>query len=101
LGGIEKNTRVMASWVLFNCSKLPFQVFFKKHPEFAKNDFYITGESYAGHYIPAFASRVHQGNKANEGIHINLKVRVLASLHQLFNPFPFSVPFFLTFVMLN
>uniref|UniRef100_A0A0A9B374 Carboxypeptidase n=1 Tax=Arundo donax TaxID=35708 RepID=A0A0A9B374_ARUDO len=49
------------------------QVFFKKHPELAKNDFYITGESYAGHYIPAFASRVHQGNKANEGIHINLK----------------------------
>ncbi|CAL5024503.1 unnamed protein product [Urochloa decumbens] len=49
------------------------QVFFKKHPEFAKNEFYITGESYAGHYIPAFASRVHQGNKANEGIHINLK----------------------------
>ncbi|WVZ78199.1 hypothetical protein U9M48_025948 [Paspalum notatum var. saurae] len=49
------------------------QVFFKKHPEFAKNDFYITGESYAGHYIPAFASRVHQGNKAKEGIHINLK----------------------------
>ncbi|RCV36510.1 hypothetical protein SETIT_7G324500v2 [Setaria italica] len=35
--------------------------------------FYITGESYAGHYIPAFANRVHQGNKANEGIHINLK----------------------------
>ncbi|TVU33666.1 hypothetical protein EJB05_25498 [Eragrostis curvula] len=49
------------------------QVFFQKHPEFAKNDFYITGESYAGHYIPAFASRVHQGNKASEGIHINLK----------------------------
>ncbi|KAL9290914.1 Serine carboxypeptidase-like 49 [Arabidopsis thaliana] len=38
-----------------------------------KNDFYITGESYAGHYIPAFASRVHKGNKANEGVHINLK----------------------------
>jgi vitellogenic carboxypeptidase-like protein/serine carboxypeptidase-like clade 4 len=51
------------------------QVFFKKHPEFVKNDFFITGESYAGHYIPAFASRVHQGNKANEGIHINFKVR--------------------------
>jgi serine carboxypeptidase-like clade 4 len=40
----------------------------------AKNDFYITGESYAGHYIPAFAARVHRGNKAKEGIHINLKV---------------------------
>ncbi|KAG2729778.1 hypothetical protein I3843_01G260500 [Carya illinoinensis] len=38
-----------------------------------ENDFYITGESYAGHYIPAFAARVHRGNKANEGIHVNLK----------------------------
>ncbi|TVU39296.1 hypothetical protein EJB05_12709 [Eragrostis curvula] len=49
------------------------QAFFTEHPTYAKNDFYITGESYAGHYIPAFASRVHQGNKNNEGIHINLK----------------------------
>ncbi|XP_010535625.1 PREDICTED: serine carboxypeptidase-like 48 isoform X2 [Tarenaya hassleriana] len=49
------------------------QAFFKEHPQFAKNDFYITGESYAGHYIPALASRVHHGNKNKEGIHINLK----------------------------
>ncbi|XP_077221714.1 serine carboxypeptidase-like [Tasmannia lanceolata] len=49
------------------------QAFFTEHPQYAKNDFYITGESYAGHYIPAFASRIHQGNKAKEGIHINLK----------------------------
>ncbi|KAH9607625.1 hypothetical protein KSS87_014135 [Heliosperma pusillum] len=49
------------------------QEFFKAHPEYAKNDFFITGESYAGHYIPAFASRVHQGNKAKEGAPINLK----------------------------
>ncbi|KAM3374212.1 serine carboxypeptidase-like [Capsicum galapagoense] len=49
------------------------QVFFKAHPQYAKNDFYITGESYAGHYIPAFASRVHQGNKNKEGIYVNLK----------------------------
>ncbi|KAJ7981054.1 Carboxypeptidase [Quillaja saponaria] len=49
------------------------QAFFKEHPQFVKNDFYITGESYAGHYIPAFAARVHQGNKAKEGIQINLK----------------------------
>ncbi|QCE13222.1 cathepsin A [Vigna unguiculata] len=47
--------------------------FFKAHPEFIKNDFYITGESYAGHYVPALASRVNQGNKENQGIHINLK----------------------------
>ncbi|KAL1368121.1 hypothetical protein HN51_022245 [Arachis hypogaea] len=49
------------------------QAFFEEHPQYAKNDFFITGESYAGHYIPAFAARVHKGNQANEGIHINLK----------------------------
>ncbi|XP_075498932.1 serine carboxypeptidase-like [Primulina tabacum] len=49
------------------------QEFFKGHPQFAGNDFYITGESYAGHYIPALASRINQGNKNKEGIHINLK----------------------------
>ncbi|KAJ9188791.1 hypothetical protein P3X46_000155 [Hevea brasiliensis] len=49
------------------------QAFFKEHPQFVKNDFYITGESYAGHYIPAFAARVHQGNKNKQGIQINLK----------------------------
>ncbi|KAL2328559.1 hypothetical protein Fmac_021986 [Flemingia macrophylla] len=49
------------------------QEFFKAHPDFVKNDFYITGESYAGHFIPAFASRINQANKQNQGIHINLK----------------------------
>ncbi|WJX44110.1 Serine carboxypeptidase-like 48 [Trifolium repens] len=49
------------------------QEFFKQHSEYVKNDFYITGESYAGHYVPALASRVHQGNKDNKGITINLK----------------------------
>ncbi|XP_071932759.1 serine carboxypeptidase-like [Coffea arabica] len=49
------------------------QAFFRKHPEYAKNEFYITGESYAGHYVPALAGRVNQGNKNKEGILINLK----------------------------
>ncbi|CDY50329.1 BnaA10g13620D [Brassica napus] len=49
------------------------QVFFKEHPQLVRNDFYITGESYAGHYIPALASRIHTGNKNNEGIPIKLK----------------------------
>uniref|UniRef100_A0A0D6QRX7 Carboxypeptidase n=1 Tax=Araucaria cunninghamii TaxID=56994 RepID=A0A0D6QRX7_ARACU len=49
------------------------QAFMKAHPQYAKNDFFITGESYAGHYIPAVTSRVHQGNKASEGLPINLK----------------------------
>ncbi|KAG2245940.1 hypothetical protein Bca52824_085568 [Brassica carinata] len=49
------------------------QAFFAEHPKLTNNDFFITGESYAGHYIPAFAARVHKGNKAKEGLHINLK----------------------------
>ncbi|XP_068634901.1 serine carboxypeptidase-like [Aristolochia californica] len=49
------------------------QAFFKEHPSYSQNDFYITGESYAGHYIPAVAERVHRGNKEKEGLHINLK----------------------------
>ncbi|XP_076945837.1 serine carboxypeptidase-like [Bidens hawaiensis] len=49
------------------------QAFFKAHPDYINNDFYITGESYAGHYIPALAARVNKGNKNKEGIHINLK----------------------------
>jgi vitellogenic carboxypeptidase-like protein/serine carboxypeptidase-like clade 4 len=60
-----------------------WQAFFAEHPKYAKNDFFITGESYAGHYIPAFASRVHQGNKNNEGIHINLKVLIFLFLDWL------------------
>ncbi|XP_076902159.1 serine carboxypeptidase-like [Bidens hawaiensis] len=49
------------------------QAFFKEHPEYTKNDFFITGDSYAGHYCPALAAKVHKENKANKGIHINLK----------------------------
>ncbi|KAK9078519.1 hypothetical protein SSX86_002576 [Deinandra increscens subsp. villosa] len=49
------------------------QGFFKLHPDYVNNDFYITGESYGGHYIPAFAARINQGNMKKEGIHINLK----------------------------
>lgn len=48
-----------------------------------KNDFYITGESYAGHYIPALASRVHRGNKNKEGTHINLKVNPVSTIFLL------------------
>lgn len=50
------------------------QAFFKEHPEYAKNDFFVTGESYAGHYVPAVAGRLHKAQKAKEGVPINLKV---------------------------
>jgi cathepsin A (carboxypeptidase C) len=49
---------------------------FFQYPIFSKYrglDFFITGESYGGHYVPSVAHRVWQGNEAKEGLHINLK----------------------------
>jgi cathepsin A (carboxypeptidase C) len=40
--------------------------FLKAYPQFQENDFFITGESYAGHYVPATAHRVWLGNKNKE-----------------------------------
>jgi cathepsin A (carboxypeptidase C) len=34
------------------------ELFFNKFPQFINNKFHIAGESYAGHYIPAFASEI-------------------------------------------
>ncbi|GFQ06365.1 serine carboxypeptidase-like 47 [Phtheirospermum japonicum] len=53
------------------------QEFLKKRPEYAKKDLYISGESYAGHYIPAVAARINHGNNNNQGPPIKLKVHIL------------------------
>ncbi|CAI7785211.1 unnamed protein product [Closterium sp. NIES-54] len=51
----------------------PPQEFFLAHPELQGREFYITGESYGGHYIPAVADRVVIGNRLKEGLPVNLK----------------------------
>ncbi len=42
-----------------------------------KNEFYATGESYAGKYVPAISYKIHQMNKAaTTKPRINFKVRM-------------------------
>jgi len=47
--------------------------FFLVFPEEAANDFYVTGESYGGKYVPACAWTIHQMNKNPQMNKINLK----------------------------
>ena len=55
--------------------------FFQLFPSMKKNDFYVTGESYAGKYVPAISYKIHTENKMmiqNQKPRdvINLKVRI-------------------------
>ncbi|URE18447.1 Serine carboxypeptidase [Musa troglodytarum] len=47
---------------------------FKRFPQFKSHEFYIAGESYAGHYVPQLAEKVYEANKkSKEEDRINLK----------------------------
>lgn len=52
--------------------------FFQLYPELRHNEFYVTGESYAGRYIPAIAHKIHILKKAGKS-NINLKGLFLIS----------------------
>jgi len=44
------------------------QLFMKTYPEYSANDFNIAAESYGGHYVPNFASYIHdQAKMVNSG----------------------------------
>lgn len=49
------------------------QEFFTAHSEYLPNEFFVFGESYGGHYVPAVSNRIFKGNMNKEGLHINLQ----------------------------
>jgi serine carboxypeptidase-like clade 2 len=46
--------------------------FFQLYPQYAKNPFWVTGESYGGHYVPMLSQRILEGNSQN-GPHLNFQ----------------------------
>jgi len=56
--------------------------FLVQNPEFEGRDFYITGESYAGHYVPAIAYYL-----ANTATDVNLKLKGIAIGNGLTDPY--------------
>ncbi|KAJ8439369.1 hypothetical protein Cgig2_022506 [Carnegiea gigantea] len=45
----------------------------ERFPQYKNRDFYLTGESYAGHYVPQLAYTILQNNKLSKQNFINLK----------------------------
>ncbi|RZF45122.1 hypothetical protein LSTR_LSTR011966 [Laodelphax striatellus] len=65
--GYVKNQTIIGKQLLSAISQ-----FFQLFPSLRKNEFFITGESYAGKYIPALAYAIHKDNQNSES-KINLK----------------------------
>mmetsp|Transcript_68422 Transcript_68422/g.200166 ORF Transcript_68422/g.200166 Transcript_68422/m.200166 type:complete len:486 (+) Transcript_68422:77-1534(+) len=61
------------------------QVFFKAMPQYNKN-FYVTGESYAGHYIPAVTHRIFEGNSNLKAGYERIDLKGMAIGNGLTNP---------------
>ncbi|KAL0334827.1 UNVERIFIED_CONTAM: Serine carboxypeptidase-like 40 [Sesamum radiatum] len=51
----------------------------ERFPEYKTRDFFITGESYAGHYVPQLADLILQNNKITNQTVINLKGIAISS----------------------
>jgi len=49
------------------------KAFFDTYPQYATQDFYVFGESYGGHYVPAVAYEIYQQNSQDSSKPINFK----------------------------
>jgi serine carboxypeptidase-like clade 4 len=62
------------------------QTFYKQYPHYQKVDFFVTGESYAGHYVPSVSNRIFQSLKNKEGP-FNIPLKGFAIGNGLTNPY--------------
>jgi len=60
------------------------QAFFKRFPEYASNDLYISSESYGGHYMPTLAREIVDRNTAGADPHLNFKGFAVGNPHTTF-----------------
>lgn len=72
--------------------------FFTLFAEYQPNDFYATGESYAGKYVPAIGYKIHQENNNDPDVKINLKGIIVGdglcdpeSMFSAYAPFMFNI----------
>jgi cathepsin A (carboxypeptidase C) len=63
-----------------------FQTFFQTFTQYQSSPLFIVGESYGGHYAPAIAHRVWQGNNNRHPNTIPLKLSGLGIGNGLTNP---------------
>ncbi|KAK4835059.1 hypothetical protein QYF36_004703 [Acer negundo] len=64
----------------------------EEYQEFSSNPFYISGESYAGIYIPTLAAEIHDGIKAGEKPVINFKAIGYLNIYDILEPCYHSPP---------
>lgn len=66
------------------------QLFLSKYQQYASLDFHVTGESYAGHYIPAIGKVISENNAAldpDNQLLVPIKLKSLAIGNGLTDPF--------------
>eukprot|EP00929_Paragymnodinium_shiwhaense_P029484 TRINITY_DN1687_c0_g2_i1.p1 TRINITY_DN1687_c0_g2~~TRINITY_DN1687_c0_g2_i1.p1 ORF type:complete len:480 (+),score=88.81 TRINITY_DN1687_c0_g2_i1:67-1506(+) len=62
------------------------QEFYKALPQFKPNDFYIFGESYGGHYVPAVSHFIWQQGKSASGNEFKVPLKGIGVGNGLTNP---------------
>ncbi len=58
-------------------------LWFNKFPHYQGRVFYVSGESYGGHYVPTLVDKILEGNKDKNNLYINLQ-GFLVSEHDTF-----------------